>query len=57
MTGKVRILDEALAYLECTVKNRMETGDRWWHRPTIDHGELLDGEGVTAIRHRKVASQ
>jgi len=51
------ILDEALSYLECTVKDRIDTGDRWLIYATIDHGEVFDAEGVTAIHHRKAASQ
>jgi flavorubredoxin/flavin reductase (DIM6/NTAB) family NADH-FMN oxidoreductase RutF len=51
------ILDEALAYVECTVKERIEAGDRWLVYATINHGELLDREGVTAIHYRKAASQ
>jgi flavin reductase (DIM6/NTAB) family NADH-FMN oxidoreductase RutF len=51
------ILDEALSYLECTVQNRMEVGDRWLIYATINHGEVLDDEGVTAIHYRKAASQ
>jgi flavorubredoxin/flavin reductase (DIM6/NTAB) family NADH-FMN oxidoreductase RutF len=51
------ILDEALAYVECTVKERIEAGDRWLVYATINHGELLDQEGVTAIHYRKAASQ
>lgn len=51
------ILDEALSYLECTVKDRMEAGDRWLVYATINHGEVLDQEGVTAIHYRKAASQ
>jgi flavorubredoxin/flavin reductase (DIM6/NTAB) family NADH-FMN oxidoreductase RutF len=51
------ILDEALAYVECTVKDRVEAGDRWLVYATINHGELLDKEGVTAIHYRKAASQ
>jgi flavin reductase (DIM6/NTAB) family NADH-FMN oxidoreductase RutF len=51
------ILEEALSYLECTVKDRIETGDRWLVYATIDHGEVLDREGITAIHYRKAASQ
>jgi flavin reductase (DIM6/NTAB) family NADH-FMN oxidoreductase RutF len=46
------ILDEALAYLECTVKNRMEAGDHWLVYATVDYGGMLDSEGVTAICYR-----
>jgi flavorubredoxin/flavin reductase (DIM6/NTAB) family NADH-FMN oxidoreductase RutF len=51
------ILDEALSYVECTVKERMEAGDRWLVYATVDQGELLDRDGVTAIHYRKAASQ
>jgi flavorubredoxin/flavin reductase (DIM6/NTAB) family NADH-FMN oxidoreductase RutF len=50
------ILEDALAYLECTVQNRIETGDRWLIYATVDHGELLDREGVTAMHYRKAAA-
>ena len=50
------ILDEALAYLQCTVQNRMPCGDRWLVYAIIDRGEVLQSEGVTAIVHRKSAS-
>jgi flavin reductase (DIM6/NTAB) family NADH-FMN oxidoreductase RutF len=43
--------------VECTVKERIEAGDRWLVYATINHGELLDKEGVTAIHYRKAASQ
>jgi flavorubredoxin/flavin reductase (DIM6/NTAB) family NADH-FMN oxidoreductase RutF len=51
------ILDEALSYLECTVKARIEAGDRWLVYATINHGEVLDNDGLTAIQYRKAASQ
>ncbi len=47
------ILSDALAYLECTVQNRMECGDRWLIYATVDTGEVLEPTGVTAIQHRK----
>jgi flavorubredoxin/flavin reductase (DIM6/NTAB) family NADH-FMN oxidoreductase RutF len=50
------ILNEALAYLECTVQNRMQAGDRWLVYATIDRGEVLEANGVTAIVHRKSAN-
>jgi flavorubredoxin/flavin reductase (DIM6/NTAB) family NADH-FMN oxidoreductase RutF len=49
------ILEDALAYLECTVKERMTCGDRWLIYATIDRGDVLDPNGVTAIVHRKSA--
>ncbi|MBW4673705.1 MAG: diflavin flavoprotein [Desmonostoc geniculatum HA4340-LM1] len=50
------ILTDALAYLECSVKNRMESGDHWLVYATVDNGKLLDNEGVTAVHHRKSAT-
>lgn len=47
------ILSDALAYLECTVQERMECGDRWLIYATIDKGEVLEPTGVTAIARRK----
>ncbi|MBW4554878.1 MAG: diflavin flavoprotein [Trichormus sp. ATA11-4-KO1] len=50
------ILSDALAYLECTVQNRMECGDRWLIYATVNKGEVLETIGVTAIQHRKSGS-
>lgn len=47
------VLTDALAYLECSVKNRMEAGDHWLVYATVDNGKLLDDDGVTAVHHRK----
>ncbi|MFM7880869.1 MAG: flavin reductase, partial [Microcystis panniformis] len=51
------ILSESLAYLECTVKERQLCGDRWLVYATVERGQVLDGNGVTAIGHRKSGSQ
>ncbi len=50
------VLMDALAYLECSVKNRMESGDHWLVYATVDNGKLLDNDGVTAVHHRKTAT-
>ncbi|MBW4614949.1 MAG: diflavin flavoprotein [Desmonostoc vinosum HA7617-LM4] len=50
------ILNEALAYLECTVKNQIECGDRWLIYAVVDQGEVLANDGVTALEHRKSGS-
>jgi len=50
------VLTDALAYLECTVKSRMETGDHWLVYATVDNGHLLNSDGITAINHRKSAN-
>jgi flavorubredoxin/flavin reductase (DIM6/NTAB) family NADH-FMN oxidoreductase RutF len=47
------ILSDALAYLECTVENRMECGDHWLVYGVVKNGKLLQSDGVTAVHHRK----
>ncbi|HEY9603230.1 MAG TPA: diflavin flavoprotein [Allocoleopsis sp.] len=47
------ILSDALAYLECTVENRMECGDHWVVYGVVKNGRLLQSDGVTAVHHRK----
>jgi len=48
-----QILTQALAYLECTVENRMECGDHWVIYATTNQGKLLQNNGITAVHHRK----
>jgi flavorubredoxin/flavin reductase (DIM6/NTAB) family NADH-FMN oxidoreductase RutF len=50
------ILTGALAYLECSVQSRMEAGDHWLVYATVDHGKVLNQDGVTAINRRKSAN-
>ncbi|MBG1262880.1 diflavin flavoprotein [Nostoc commune] len=50
------ILTDALAYLECSVQNRMESGDHWLVYATVESGKLLDNDGITAVHHRKSAT-
>ncbi len=50
------ILTEALAYLECTVTNQLECGDRLLIYAVVDKGEVLANDGVTAVEHRKSGS-
>jgi flavorubredoxin/flavin reductase (DIM6/NTAB) family NADH-FMN oxidoreductase RutF len=50
------ILNGALAYLECTVKNRIEVGDHWLVYATVDDGKVLNQDSVTAVHHRKSAN-
>jgi flavorubredoxin/flavin reductase (DIM6/NTAB) family NADH-FMN oxidoreductase RutF len=49
------ILTEALAYLECTVESRIQSGDRWLIYALVNQGQVLEATGVTAIEHRKSA--
>ena len=49
-------LSDALAYVECSVKSRMECGDHWLVYATVDNGKVLNNEGVTAVHHRKTGT-
>ncbi|MBD2500961.1 diflavin flavoprotein [Anabaena azotica] len=50
------ILTEALAYLECTVTNQLECGDRRLIYAVVNKGDVLESNGVTAVEHRKSGS-
>ena len=50
------ILVDSLAYLECTVDNRMECGDHWLIYAIAKEGKLLQSDGITAVHHRKSGS-
>ncbi|MBD2057193.1 flavin reductase [Oculatella sp. FACHB-28] len=50
------ILNQASAYLECSVSGRMECGDHWVVYATVDRGKVLDPEAKTAIHHRKTGT-
>ncbi len=51
------ILSEALAYLECTIVNRIECNDHWLVYAVIDNGKVLQPGGMTAMYRRKSGSQ
>ncbi|MCG6133530.1 MAG: diflavin flavoprotein [Nostoc sp. LLA-1] len=50
------ILTDALAYLECSVQSRMESGDHWLVYATVDNGKVLNKDAVTAVHQRKTGS-
>jgi flavorubredoxin/flavin reductase (DIM6/NTAB) family NADH-FMN oxidoreductase RutF len=50
------ILAEAVAYLECSVSQRMECGDHWLVYATVETGQVLDGNAKTAIHHRRTGT-
>jgi len=58
------IIEEALAYLECTVQNRLEfdeslgknSSDHILIYASVDRGELLENQGITAVQYRKSGS-
>ena len=43
------IINEALAYLECTVQSQQQCGDTSLIYAVIDKGEVLSPEGITAV--------
>ena len=50
------ILADALAYLECEVKSRMECGDHWSIYSTVSVGRVSKPDALTAVHHRKVGN-
>ncbi|KGG16907.1 MULTISPECIES: diflavin flavoprotein [unclassified Prochlorococcus] len=54
--GNQPILPEALAWLECCVKQRMECGDHWLIYAEVIYGKVLDKSGVTAVHHRRTGA-
>lgn len=50
------LLKDAIAYLECTVQNRMECGDHWLVYATVDAGNVFDPDIQTAVHHRKTGT-
>ncbi|GAB4218475.1 MAG: diflavin flavoprotein [Synechococcales cyanobacterium] len=50
------ILGDALAFLECRVKNRMELSDHWIIYAVVTEGRVANPEGLTAVHHRKVGN-
>lgn len=50
------ILQDAVAYLECSVQSRMDCGDHWVVYATVDSGNVLDNNVKTAVHHRKTGS-
>jgi flavin reductase (DIM6/NTAB) family NADH-FMN oxidoreductase RutF len=50
------LLPEALAWLEAEVVQRMECGDHWLIYGQVNHGALLDPQGLTAVHQRRTGS-
>lgn len=50
------ILVEALAYLECEVKSRMECSDHWVVYCQVHQGKVSKADGLTAAHYRKVGN-
>jgi len=47
------ILPEALAWLDCSVKQRMECGDHWLLYAQVEGGGVLDASGTPAVHQRR----
>jgi flavin reductase (DIM6/NTAB) family NADH-FMN oxidoreductase RutF/flavodoxin len=47
------VLPEAVAWLECQVKQRMECGDHWLIYAQAEAGALLDAAATTAVHQRR----
>ena len=50
------VLSDALAYLDCLVKQRLETTDHWIIYAVVEHGNISNSEAKTAVHHRKVGT-
>ncbi|WP_066423859.1 diflavin flavoprotein [Anabaena sp. 4-3] len=50
------VLNDALAYVECSVNQRLECGDHWVVYATVDDGKLVKPDDITAINHRKTGT-
>ncbi|MDJ0621265.1 MAG: diflavin flavoprotein [Calothrix sp. MO_192.B10] len=50
------ILADALAYVECEVASRMDTGDHWVVYSTVYAGKVSKPDSLTAAHHRKVGN-
>ena len=47
------LLPGALAWLEATVRQRMDVGDHWVIYAEVRAGGLFDDSGMTALHHRR----
>ncbi len=50
------VLGDALAYLGCEVKQRLETPDHWIIYAIVEEGNVANAEAKTAVHHRRVGS-
>ncbi|KGG16906.1 MULTISPECIES: diflavin flavoprotein [unclassified Prochlorococcus] len=50
------VLSEGLAYLDCLVKQRLETTDHWIIYGVVEHGNISNSEAKTAVHHRKAGT-
>ncbi len=50
------IIPESLAWLDASVKERMECGDHWVIYAEVNYGNVLNKDDLTAVHHRKSGS-
>lgn len=50
------IIPESLAWLDATVKERMECGDHWVIYAEVNYGSVIRKDDLTAVHHRKSGS-
>tara|TARA_Y100001978_G_C23698697_1_gene439334 strand:- start:2025 stop:3815 length:1791 start_codon:yes stop_codon:yes gene_type:complete len=50
------ILPESLAWLDASVKERMECGDHWVIYAEVNYGNVINKDDLTAVHHRKSGS-
>ncbi|KAI8476040.1 MAG: flavoprotein [Monoraphidium minutum] len=50
------VLKDGIAYIECTVVSRMETPDHWVTYAQVTTGDVMNGDELTAVHHRKVGN-
>ncbi|KAK9816862.1 hypothetical protein WJX72_006273 [[Myrmecia] bisecta] len=48
-----RILPGIASYVECSVTDRMEAGDHWVVYATVEGGQVVDDQALSAVHHRK----
>ncbi len=50
------VLVDALAFLDCVVKQRLETPDHWIIYALVENGNVANSQAKTAVHHRRVGN-
>ena len=53
LTGAPLLPAAAAAYLECTVVDRMDSGDHYILLATVQDGGVVREDAITAVHHRR----
>lgn len=51
-----KIIKEGAAYLECTMRDKMEAGDHYVLYAAVDDGQVLQQNALAAVHHRKIGT-